>query len=107
MANPRKLIASAAVAGGLLVGGVAGFVLGVPGVSGAQTTTVPNAPNATSPNNGAPAPGPANRDGHNCPHMNGSDGTAPGNSAPNGSGTGTGTGTNLGFRHRGGAGGRV
>jgi hypothetical protein len=47
MANPKKLLASAAIAAGLLGGGVVGVVLGVPGVSGAQTTTVPDSPGTT------------------------------------------------------------
>src|SRR5215213_9582546 len=95
MPHPKKLLASVAIAAGLLGGGVAGVVLGVPGVSGAQTTTVPDAPSATAPDTGAqPAPDrPARGDGENCP-----DKDAAGGTAPNGSGTGTGTGTNLGVR---------
>jgi hypothetical protein len=104
MANPKKLLASAAIAAGLLGGGVVGLVLGVPGVSGAQTTTVPESPNTTvAPDGGAPAPDRPARvrgDGENCPEK---DGATP---APNGSGTGTGTGTNLNLRRTGG-GGRV
>ena len=68
MASPKKFIASAAVAAGLLGGGVAGLVLGVPGVSGAQTTTVPDAPTTTAPE--APR-----RDHENCPEKDGSGGT--------------------------------
>jgi hypothetical protein len=91
MAKPKKFLASAAIAAGLIGGGVVGVVLGVPGVSGAQTTTVPESPD-TSPDR------PARGDGENCPEK---DGATP---APNGSGTGT--GTNLSLRRTGG-GGRV
>jgi len=109
MANPKKLLASAAIAAGLLGGGVVGLVLGVPGVSGAQTTTVPDSPGTTvAPDGGTPAPDrPAHvrGDGENCPDKGGAGGATP---APNGSGTGTGTGsgTNLNLRRTGG-GGRV
>lgn len=105
MANPKKLLASAAIAAGLLGGGVVGLVLGVPGVSGAQTTTVPNSPNTTvAPDNGAPSPDrPPRGDRENCPDKGGAGGTAP---APDGSGTGSGTGTGTNLRHSGG-GGRV
>lgn len=99
MANPKKLLASAAIAAGLVGGGVVGVVLGVPGVSGAQTTTVPDAPSTTAPapDNGTQTPDrPPRGDGENCPHMNGGGG-AP---APNGSGTGA--GTNLSLRRTGG-----
>ena len=103
MPSPKKFFASAAIAAGLLGGGAAGEVLGVPGVSGAQTTTVPDAPPATTaPAPGRPAPDadrPARGDRENCPEKDVAEG-----SAPNGSGTGI--GTNLGFR-RGGGGGRV
>ena len=102
MANPKKLLASAAIAAGLLGGGVVGVVLGVPGVSGAQTTTVPDSPNTTvAPDDGTTTPDrPARGDRENCPDKDGAGGTTP---AP---GSGTGTGTNLGLRTRG-AGGRV
>ena len=84
MANPKKLVASAAIAAGLLGGGVVGLVLGVPGVSGAQTTTVPESPTTTAPDDGTPAPDrPARGDRENCPDKEGTEG----------SGTGTGTGT--------------
>ena len=99
MASPKKLLASAAIAAGLIGGGVVGFVLGVPGVSGAQTTTVPDSPPTTT------APGEADRpargDRENCPDKEGADG----GSAPGGSSTGSST-ANLDFR-RGGGGGRV
>ena len=93
MASPKKLIASAAIAAGLLGGGVVGLVLGVPGVSGAQTTTVPDTPTTTVPDDGGTAPDRAPRgDGENCPEKDGS-----GNTAPSG-----GTGTNLNLRRGGG-----
>jgi hypothetical protein len=100
MANPKKLLASAAIAAGLLGGGVVGLVLGVPGVSGAQTTTVPEAPNTTvAPDGDGTTPDrPARADRENCPEKDGAEGTRP---AP-GSGTGTGGGTNLSLRVRGG-----
>jgi hypothetical protein len=103
MANPKKLLASAAIAAGLLGGGVVGVVLGVPGVSGAQTTTVPDSPGTTvAPDGGTPTPDrPPRGDGENCPHMGGAGGATP---APNGSGTGSGTSLNL---RRTGGGGRV
>ena len=98
MASPKKFLASAAIAAGLIGGGVAGFVLGAPGVSGAQTTTVPDSPPTTT------APGEADRpargDRENCPDKEGKEGLA-----PSGSSTGGST-TNLDLR-RGGGGGRV
>lgn len=88
MPNPKKLLASAAIAAGLLGGGVVGVVFGAPGVSGAQTTTVPGSPGTPAPDGTTP---PAH-DGTHCHDQAGAGGTAP-------SGTpGTGTGTNLGFR---------
>lgn len=72
MASPKKFLASAAVAAGLLGGGVAGFVLGAPAISGAQTTTVTDAPSTTEP---APAPAPdagePAPDRENCPDKEG------------------------------------
>jgi hypothetical protein len=95
MASPKKFLASAAVAAGLLGGGVVGVILGVPGVSGAQTTTVPESPNTTvAPDDGTTPDRPPRGDGENCPEKDGAEGTRP---AP-GSGTGTGTGTNLSLR---------
>lgn len=102
MAN-KRLLASAALAAGLLGGGVAGVILGVPGVSSAQTTTVPNAPNqqapgTTVPNDGQQAPSGAPHDGKNCPHMGSKDGGAPdANRASRGSG-GAPSSPNAGFR---------
>lgn len=99
MASPKKFFASAAIAAGLLGGGVVGVVLGVPGVSGAQTTTVPDAPSTTAPGSGQTNPDRPHRgDGEDCPEKDGA-GAKP---APNGSGTGT--GINL---RRGGGPGRV
>jgi uncharacterized membrane protein len=84
MAKPRKLLASAAVAAGLIVGGVAGVVVGVPGVSGAQTTTVPESPSTTPPDSGE-----ADRDRapgkENCPRKG--DGDAPGPAEADGAST--------------------
>ena len=73
MANPKKLLASAAVAAGLLGGGVVGLVLGVPGVSGAQTTTFPESPPTTvAPDDDATTPDrPARGDRENCPDKEG------------------------------------
>ena len=87
MASPKKLLASAAIAAGLLGGGVVGVVVGVPGVSGAQTTTFPDAPTTTVPDQdgGATPDRPPRGDRENCPEKDGAEGTAPG----------TGTGTNL------------
>lgn len=87
MVSPKKFLASAAIAAGLLGGGVVGVVLGVPGVSGAQTTTVPYAPTTTFPDqDGGTTPDrPPRGDRENCPEKEGTEGTAPG----------TGTGTNL------------
>ena len=76
----KRLMSSLAVAAGLGIGGLAGVVLGVPGVSAAQTTTT--APAAEDPGTAtAPATpdAPADRPPHddaNCPNMGGeSDGT--------------------------------
>ena len=68
MASPRKFLVSAAVAAGLLGGGAVGVVLGAPGISGAQTTTVPEAPTTTVPDSGETTPDrPARGDRENCP----------------------------------------
>ena len=76
----KKLLASMALAGGLVVGGAAGMVLGGPGVSGAQTTTVPAPTTPSAPTTpgipGTPAPDGTHK---NCPHM----GQAPDGSTPN------------------------
>jgi hypothetical protein len=72
MANPKKMLASAAVAAGLLGGGVVGVVLGAPGVSGAQTTTVPETPGTTvAPDDGAAPDRPARGDREHCPDKEG------------------------------------
>jgi hypothetical protein len=82
----KKLLASSASAAGLLGGGVAGVVLGVPGVSSAQTTTVPDQPTTTVPNDGTRAPEHAPRgDRENCPDKEGNEGQAPSGSSTNAS----------------------
>ena len=97
MANAKKLLASAAIAAGLVGGGVVGVVLGAPGVSGAQTTTVPGSPGTTvAPDDDATTPDrPARGDRENCPDKDGAGGTTP---APDG---GSGAGANLNLRVRG------
>lgn len=92
----KKLLASIALTAGLLGGGAAGFVLGVPGVSGAQTTTTaPDQPSTSVPNDGSTAPDrPPRADGRNCPDKGG---TAPDGSQPAPSGS---SNSNTGF-HRG------
>ncbi len=86
----KKLIASVALTAGLLGGGAAGLILGVPGVSGAQTTTVPDNPGTT-----VPPDRPPGGDGHNCPHMNGSDGQAPSGQSNSNAGFRRGSGTRV------------
>jgi hypothetical protein len=80
----KPLLASIALTAALAGGGIAGFLLGVPGVSQAQTTTVPTDPPTTAP---SPAPAPDDstppRDGRNCPHHGG----RPGSPDQGGSGT--------------------
>jgi hypothetical protein len=93
----KKLLASLALAGGLAVGGAAGLVLGVPGVSGAQTTTVPNGPSTTAPDGNQTNPDRPPHNG-NCPNMGGQGGSG---TAPDASGAAT----NAGFRHGGRGGG--
>ena len=86
----KKLLASVALAAGLLGGGVAGLILGVPGVSSAQTTTAPD--------DGAQAPERAPRgDGgrENCPDKEGgTEGEAPSGSSAN-AGFGRGAGRRV------------
>ena len=91
----NRLLASVALAGGLAVGGAAGLILGVPGVSGAQTTTVPSGPSTTAPGGSTTTP---DRPAHNCPNMGGQGGTP-------GQAPASGAATNTGFRHGGGGGG--
>ena len=80
----KKLLASVALTAGLLGGGAAGVVLGVPGVSGAQTTTVPDPPTTTAPDDGATTPHRAPRgDLENCPGKEGTEREAPGSSSSN------------------------
>ncbi|HEX2048272.1 MAG TPA: hypothetical protein VHF27_10930 [Acidimicrobiales bacterium] len=59
----KKLLASLALTAGLLGGGAAGLILGVPSVSGAQTTAPDQAPRG---------------DRENCPDKEGTEGRAPG-----------------------------
>ncbi len=76
-----KLMTSLAFTAALLSGGAAGVVLGVPGVSGAQTTTtVPDAPATTVPG-GSQANPDRPPHGGNCPNMG--RGQAPGTTTPN------------------------
>jgi hypothetical protein len=82
----RRLVSSLAVAAGLGIGGLAGVILGGPGVSAAQTTTtVPEAgdPAPTTPAApDAPADRPSGED-KDCPNMGGeSDGTGSGARGP-------------------------
>ena len=90
----RKYVAALALAAGLSAGGVAGFVLGVPGVSHAQTTTtVPGAPSTTAlaaPDAGETTPYRGSRE--NCPEKDGA----------GAEGSGTGGATNAGLRRGGG-----
>jgi hypothetical protein len=89
----KRLLASMALTAGLLGGGAAGLILGVPSASGAQTTTVPDQPTTTVPDEGGTAPDQAPRgDRENCPDKHGE--------APSGSSS-----SNTGFRR--GPGGRV
>ena len=88
----KRLLASMALTAGLLGGGAAGLILGVPSVSGAQTT-VPDQPGTTVPGDEGTAPDHAPRgDRENCPDKEGE--------APSGS-----SGSNTGLRR--GPGGRV
>lgn len=88
----RKLLASVALAGGLAVGGAAGLILGVPGVSGAQTTTVPSSPpTTTAPGGSSTTPSQP----HNCPNMGGQGGSDSGQAPASGAAT------NTGYRHGG------
>ena len=87
----KKLLASVALTAGLLGGGVAGALLGVPSVSGAQTTTVPEQPGNpeqpenTGPDDGATAPDTRapRGDRENCPDKEGTEGEAPGSPSSN------------------------
>ncbi len=74
----KKLLASLALTTGLLGGGAAGLILGVPSVSGAQTTTVPDQPTTTVPGDEGTAPDQApRRDRENCPDKEGTEGQTP------------------------------
>jgi hypothetical protein len=64
----KPLLASIALTAALVGGGIAGFLLGVPGVSQAQTTTVPaDPPTTTAPAPDATPPARGHRDGKDCP----------------------------------------
>jgi len=94
----RKLLGPLVLTAGLVGGGVAGFVLGVPGVSGAQTTTTAPAtePTTVAPATGAPDTTQPDRpagDPKNCPDKAGT-GTASSTS-------GAATNTSAGVRSRG------
>ena len=76
----KPLLASIALTAALVGGGLAGFLLGVPGVSQAQTTVPTEPPTTIAPASGAPAPdaAPPERgprgDGRNCPEKDGRSG---------------------------------
>jgi hypothetical protein len=77
----KRLLAAAAMTASLGVGGLAGFVLGAPGVSSAQTaTTTPStaAPSTTAPGTGS---APNGTQPHDCPNMGGQSGTSSSSSA--------------------------
>ena len=78
----KRLLASLAVAAGLGAGGLAGVIVGVPTVAGAQTTTtVPPTETPATPDTPA-APDRPPHDDANCPNMGGeSDGTGSGTGA--------------------------
>lgn len=100
MAN-KKLMTSVAFTAALLTGGVAGAVLGVPGVSGAQTTTVPNTPSTTVPGGSQTTPDRPPHDG-NCPNMGGNGSGGSGSGSTGGTAPSQGTGASqTGFRHGG------
>ncbi len=89
MVKPKKLLASAAVAAALVGGSVTGLILGVPGISAAQTTTAPDSPSTTvAADPGQPNPVRPPHEG-NCPNMGGSSS----NEAPS-----RGTSGNIAFR---------
>src|SRR4051794_26102413 len=52
--STKKIIGALAIAGGLAGGGVAGAVLGAPGVSSAQSSTSSDSSSSTAPDPGAP-----------------------------------------------------
>jgi hypothetical protein len=72
----KRLLASLALAAGLGIGGLAGVIVGVPTIAGAQTTTTvpstedsaPPATPATPETPGRPAPD-GTHDDTNCPNM--------------------------------------
>ena len=96
----NRFLAAVGVSVGLMAGGVTAVVLGVPGVSGAQTTeTTPPSTTAPTPDGTAPAPDgtrPRAPRGENCPEKDGAAG-AEGTGAP-----ATGSATPLRFSRSGG-----
>jgi hypothetical protein len=76
----KRLMTSLAFTAALVGGGAAGAILGVPGVSGAQTTTVPSAPSTTVPGTGGTQTTPDRPHTGNCQNMGG--GQAPGGTTP-------------------------
>lgn len=62
----KRFLAASAVSAALVTGGVAGFVLGVPGVSGAQTPDTTAPPSTEAPAGDGTAPG-GGRSRENCP----------------------------------------
>ena len=90
MRSSKRFLAAAAVSAALVTGGVAGFVLGVPGVSGAQTSDSTTPPSTSAPADDAPAQdGGAARDRENCPDKGG---------GGRGTGSAEGTATAISFR---------
>jgi hypothetical protein len=107
----KRLLASLAVAAGLGIGGLAGVIVGVPTIAGAQTTT-------TVPSTEDPAP-PATPDSPDTPGTpgtpgtpadpgrgRGGDGNCPDKDAESDDGTGASTGGSADAVFRGGPGGR-
>ena len=75
----KRFLAAAAVSAALVTGGVAGFVLGVPGVSGAQTSDTTAPPSTEAPADDGTAPDRGGRSRENCPDKEGEgSGTAEG-----------------------------
>ncbi|MDQ6797614.1 MAG: hypothetical protein M3256_11795 [Actinomycetota bacterium] len=87
----KRLLAAATMTAALGAGGLAGFVLGAPGVSSAQTTTTtPSADAPTTAPAPAPAPGSDGDPAHDCPNMGGRPGTPPDTSSSSSGATNTG-----------------
>jgi hypothetical protein len=80
----KRLLASLAIVAGLGVGGLAGVVVGIPTVAGAQTTTTvpPTGDPATPATPAEPGtPDPTRPRGENCPDKGGESDGATGSSA--------------------------